>query len=129
MNSYLSHGIGAPIQQCYDLKPKFTVVLESTRRCYQDAFNCRMQRRSLHSNMAAAVRMKTWSCPTTRVLYSRTVFFVFLLSAIEAVVAAPEPGVWKITVGNVSTTRRDVYLPAFSRNVSISYVSCAGCQL
>ncbi|XP_075874943.1 transmembrane protein 87A isoform X1 [Nelusetta ayraudi] len=52
--------------------------------------------------MAAAVRMKTWSCPTTGVFYSRTVLFVFLLSAIEAVVAAPEPGVWKITVGNNS---------------------------
>lgn len=55
--------------------------------------------------MAAAVRMKTWSCPTTGVFYSRTVLFVFLLSAIEAVVAAPEPGVWKITVGNVSIMR------------------------
>lgn len=55
--------------------------------------------------MAAAVRMKTCSCPTTGVFYSRTVLFVFLLSAIDAGVAAPEPGVWKITVGNVSIMR------------------------
>lgn len=74
--------------------------------------------------MAAAVRMKTWSCPTTRVFYPRTVLFIFLLSAIEAVVAAPEPGVWKISVGNVSITRGNVYrCIGYSWNISISYVS------
>lgn len=100
---------------CYGLTPTFMKVLERIRRCVRDAFNCRTQRRSLQTDMAAAVRMRTWSYPTTGVFYSRTVLFVLLLSTIETVVAAPEPGVWKITVGNVSIVRRtfpSLILPA-----------------
>ncbi|XP_035519552.1 transmembrane protein 87A isoform X2 [Morone saxatilis] len=52
--------------------------------------------------MAAAVRMRTWSCPTTGVFYPWAVVFVVLLSTINAVVAAPERGLWKITVVNTS---------------------------
>lgn len=52
--------------------------------------------------MAAAVRMRTWSCPVRGVLYPWTVLFVLFCSTIDAVVAAPEPGLWKINVVNVS---------------------------
>ncbi|XP_070772293.1 transmembrane protein 87A [Enoplosus armatus] len=51
--------------------------------------------------MAAAVRMRTWSSPT-RVFYPWAVLFVVSLSTINAVVAAPETGLWKITVVNTS---------------------------
>ncbi|XP_041803579.1 transmembrane protein 87A isoform X1 [Chelmon rostratus] len=53
-------------------------------------------------NMAAASRMKTWSCPTRAVFCPWVVLFVFLLSTIHAVDAAPETGLWKITVVNTS---------------------------
>jgi len=52
--------------------------------------------------MAAAVRMGTWSCPTRGVLYLWAVLFILSLGAIHAVNAAPETGLWKITVFNVS---------------------------
>ncbi|XP_044068931.1 transmembrane protein 87A isoform X2 [Siniperca chuatsi] len=52
--------------------------------------------------MAAAVRMRTWSCPTSGVFYPWAVLFVILLSTIHVVVAAPETGLWKITVVNTS---------------------------
>ncbi|XP_060895499.1 transmembrane protein 87A isoform X2 [Labrus mixtus] len=52
--------------------------------------------------MAAAVRMGTWSCPTRGTLYPWVVLLVVLISAMDAVVAAPEPGLWKITVVNTS---------------------------
>ncbi|XP_051233279.1 transmembrane protein 87A [Dicentrarchus labrax] len=52
--------------------------------------------------MAAAVRMRTWSCPTRGVFYPWAVLFVVSLSTINAVVAAPETGLWKITVVNTS---------------------------
>ncbi|XP_028459568.1 transmembrane protein 87A isoform X1 [Perca flavescens] len=52
--------------------------------------------------MAAAVSMRTWSCPTTGVFYPWAVLCVVLLSTINAVVAAPETGVWKITIVNTS---------------------------
>ncbi|XP_062422649.1 transmembrane protein 87A isoform X2 [Pungitius pungitius] len=52
--------------------------------------------------MAAAVRMRTWSCPTRDVLYPWAALFFVLLSTIDAVDAAPETGLWKITVVNTS---------------------------
>ncbi|KAM6997955.1 transmembrane protein 87A isoform 2-T2 [Tautogolabrus adspersus] len=52
--------------------------------------------------MAAAVRMGTWSCPTRGLFYPWVVLLVVLLSAMDAVVAAPETGLWKITVVNTS---------------------------
>ncbi|XP_068580924.1 transmembrane protein 87A isoform X1 [Cebidichthys violaceus] len=52
--------------------------------------------------MAAAVRMRTWSCPTRGVFYPWAVLFVVLFSTIHAVNAAPETGLWKITVVNTS---------------------------
>ncbi|KAM8858809.1 transmembrane protein 87A isoform 2-T2 [Spinachia spinachia] len=53
--------------------------------------------------MAAAVRTGTWSCPTGALLYPGAVLFFVLLSTIDAVDAAPETGLWKMTV--VNTTR------------------------
>ncbi|XP_018548547.1 transmembrane protein 87A isoform X1 [Lates calcarifer] len=52
--------------------------------------------------MATAVRMRTWSCPTRGVFCPWGVLFVVLFSTINAVVAAPEPGLWTITVVNTS---------------------------
>ncbi|XP_029306217.1 LOW QUALITY PROTEIN: transmembrane protein 87A [Cottoperca gobio] len=52
--------------------------------------------------MAAAVRMRTWSCPTRGVFYPWAVLFLVFLSTLNAVVAAPETGLWKITVVNTS---------------------------
>ncbi|KAM9344952.1 LOW QUALITY PROTEIN: transmembrane protein 87A [Symphorus nematophorus] len=53
--------------------------------------------------MAAAVRMRTWKCPTRGVFCPWTVLFVVLLSTLDAVVAAPETGLWKLTVVNTSS--------------------------
>ncbi|XP_068184145.1 transmembrane protein 87A isoform X1 [Antennarius striatus] len=47
--------------------------------------------------MAAAVRMRTRSCPATGVFYS-----LIILTIINVVVAAPETGLWKISVVNMS---------------------------
>ncbi|XP_051816050.1 transmembrane protein 87A isoform X1 [Acanthochromis polyacanthus] len=52
--------------------------------------------------MAAAVRMRTWSCPTTGVFCPWALFFVILLHTVNEAAAAPEPGVWKITIVNTS---------------------------
>ncbi|CAN9499932.1 unnamed protein product [Ophioblennius macclurei] len=52
--------------------------------------------------MAAAVRMGTWSRPTKGVFCRWAVCFVVLLNVANAVEAAPEPGLWKITVFNTS---------------------------
>ncbi|XP_054455886.1 transmembrane protein 87A [Anoplopoma fimbria] len=52
--------------------------------------------------MAAAVKMRTWSCPTRGVFYPWAVLFFVLLGSINAVAAAPETGLWKITVVNTS---------------------------
>ncbi|GAA6213927.1 transmembrane protein 87B isoform X1 [Lates japonicus] len=52
--------------------------------------------------MATAVSMRTWSCPTRGVFCPWGVLFVVLFSTINAVVAAPEPGLWTITVVNTS---------------------------
>ncbi|XP_034408273.1 transmembrane protein 87A isoform X1 [Cyclopterus lumpus] len=52
--------------------------------------------------MAAAVRMRTWSCPTRGVLYLWAVLFLLSLGTIHAVNAAPETGLWQITVVNTS---------------------------
>ncbi|XP_031732624.1 transmembrane protein 87A isoform X1 [Anarrhichthys ocellatus] len=52
--------------------------------------------------MAAAVRMRTWSCPTRGVFYPWAVLFLVVFSTIHAVNAAPETGLWKITVVNTS---------------------------
>uniref|UniRef100_A0A8C2X438 Transmembrane protein 87B n=1 Tax=Cyclopterus lumpus TaxID=8103 RepID=A0A8C2X438_CYCLU len=55
-----------------------------------------------HTDMAAAVRMRTWSCPTRGVLYLWAVLFLLSLGTIHAVNAAPETGLWQITVVNTS---------------------------
>ncbi|XP_068424543.1 transmembrane protein 87A [Clinocottus analis] len=52
--------------------------------------------------MAAAVTMRTWSCPTRAVLCLRTVLFLLSLGTIQEVNAAPETGLWEITVFNTS---------------------------
>ncbi|XP_059215657.1 transmembrane protein 87A [Centropristis striata] len=52
--------------------------------------------------MAAAVRMRTWICPTRGLFNPWAVLFVVLLIGINEAAAAPEPGLWKITVVNTS---------------------------
>lgn len=52
--------------------------------------------------MATAVRKRTWRCPSGGLFYSSAVLFVLVFSSVEVVVAAPETGIWKITVVNVS---------------------------
>ncbi|TNN61760.1 Transmembrane protein 87A [Liparis tanakae] len=52
--------------------------------------------------MTAAVRMGTWSCPTRGVLHLWAVLFILSLGTLRAVNAAPETGLWKITVFNTS---------------------------
>ncbi|KAM8738870.1 transmembrane protein 87A isoform 2-T2 [Acanthopagrus schlegelii] len=54
------------------------------------------------TNMAAAVRMRTWSCPARGVFSPWAALFVVLPTIIHAVDAAPEAGLWKITVVNTS---------------------------
>lgn len=73
------------------------------------------------TDMAAAVRTGTWSRPTTAVFYPWAVLFFVLLGAIEAVDAAPETGLWKITVVNVSIAQQPGELTA----ASISLVALA----
>lgn len=70
------------------------------------AFTARPTRKcsSPLTNMAAAVRMRTWSCPTRRVFWLWLVFFVVILNSVNEAVAAPETGLWKTTVVNVSTS-------------------------
>ncbi|XP_054874679.1 transmembrane protein 87A isoform X1 [Amphiprion ocellaris] len=52
--------------------------------------------------MAAAVRMRTWSCPTIGVFCPWALFFVVLLHIVNEAAAAPETGLWKITIVNTS---------------------------
>ncbi|XP_063347328.1 transmembrane protein 87A isoform X2 [Pelmatolapia mariae] len=52
--------------------------------------------------MAAAVGMKTWTCPTRGLNCPWMVFSVIILNIINGAVAAPETGLWKITVVNTS---------------------------
>ncbi|XP_076020916.1 transmembrane protein 87A [Genypterus blacodes] len=51
--------------------------------------------------MAAAVRMRTWTCPTT-LFYPWLILSAILLAHVNMVVAAPETGVWTVTVVNMS---------------------------
>lgn len=53
---------------------------------------------------ATAKMMRTWSCPNRAVLYPRTCLLLAFVGALEAVAAAPETGVWNITVVNVSAS-------------------------
>lgn len=55
--------------------------------------------------MAATAKTRTCTCPNRGVLYSWTVLLLVLVIAAEVCVAAPETGLWKITVVNVSFTR------------------------
>ncbi|KAG8000027.1 Transmembrane protein 87A, partial [Nibea albiflora] len=52
--------------------------------------------------MAAADRMRTWSCPTRGVFYPWILVFIVSLSTINVAVAAPETGLWNVTVVNTS---------------------------
>ncbi|XP_058507697.1 transmembrane protein 87A [Solea solea] len=54
--------------------------------------------------MAAAVGMRTWICPSKGVLYpwGGLIIGVMFLNTIHAALAAPETGLWKITVENIS---------------------------
>nr|XP_020459733.1 transmembrane protein 87B isoform X2 [Monopterus albus] len=52
--------------------------------------------------MDTAVRMRTWSCPTRGVFYPWALILIVLPSTINTVVAAPETGLWRITVANTS---------------------------
>nr|XP_043901851.1 transmembrane protein 87A isoform X2 [Solea senegalensis] len=54
--------------------------------------------------MAAAVGMRTWICPGKGVLYpwGGLIICVMFLNTIHAALAAPETGLWKITVENIS---------------------------
>ncbi|XP_055083285.1 transmembrane protein 87A [Periophthalmus magnuspinnatus] len=52
--------------------------------------------------MAAAAKMRTWSCPVRRVLCPWLLLSLVLLSTFKTTCAAPEPGLWKITVVNSS---------------------------
>uniref|UniRef100_A0A8C6V1G4 Transmembrane protein 87B n=1 Tax=Neogobius melanostomus TaxID=47308 RepID=A0A8C6V1G4_9GOBI len=52
--------------------------------------------------MADAVAMRTWSCPARRVLCSWILLSLVLLNSLNSSCAAPERGVWKVTVVNSS---------------------------
>ncbi|XP_069546292.1 transmembrane protein 87A [Brachyistius frenatus] len=52
--------------------------------------------------MAAAARMRTWSCPIRGVFCPRAVSFLLFLLTVNEVIAAPETGLWTITVVNTS---------------------------
>ncbi|KAM9365191.1 transmembrane protein 87A [Pholidichthys leucotaenia] len=52
--------------------------------------------------MAAALRMRMWSCPSRGVFSPCAVFFAVLLTGINETLAAPETGKWKITLVNTS---------------------------
>uniref|UniRef100_A0A1A7XHE4 Transmembrane protein 87B n=1 Tax=Iconisemion striatum TaxID=60296 RepID=A0A1A7XHE4_9TELE len=51
--------------------------------------------------MAAAVRMRTWRCPT-RGDFATLVVLVVLLNSVKEAAAAPETGLWKVTIVNTS---------------------------
>ncbi|XP_027861895.1 transmembrane protein 87A isoform X2 [Xiphophorus couchianus] len=52
--------------------------------------------------MAAAVSMRTWSCPSLGVIYPWLVFFTVFLGTVQETAAAPETGLWEISVVNGS---------------------------
>ncbi|KAM4599998.1 transmembrane protein 87A isoform 1-T1 [Fundulus diaphanus] len=52
--------------------------------------------------MAAAVRTRTWKRPGSGVFSQWMVFFTVLLGSVHETVAAPETGLWKITIVNGS---------------------------
>lgn len=52
--------------------------------------------------MAAAVRMRTWSCSSLGVFCQWMVLFTVLFCGVDETVAAPETGLWEITVVNGS---------------------------
>ncbi|XP_029691339.1 transmembrane protein 87A isoform X1 [Takifugu rubripes] len=52
---------------------------------------------------ATADMMRTWTCPNRGVFYSWSCLLLVFVNAMEVVIAAPETGLWKITV--VNTTR------------------------
>ncbi|KAK2824152.1 hypothetical protein Q5P01_021327 [Channa striata] len=52
--------------------------------------------------MAAVVRMKTWSCPSSGVFRPWTLLLLVLFSNVDAAVGVPEPGLWSATVFNTS---------------------------
>ncbi|CAG6017491.1 unnamed protein product [Menidia menidia] len=52
--------------------------------------------------MAAATRMRTWSCSTRGALCPWLFVFVIFLNSLSEIVAAPETGVWQIVVVNTS---------------------------
>lgn len=52
--------------------------------------------------MAATVRMRTWSSPAKGDLYPWVVVLVAVLCSVNEAGAAPETGLWKIIVDNVS---------------------------
>lgn len=54
------------------------------------------------TNMAATDRMRTWSCRTRGVFYPWILVFIISLTTINVAVAAPETGLWNVTVVNVS---------------------------
>ncbi|XP_029962343.1 transmembrane protein 87A isoform X2 [Salarias fasciatus] len=73
--------------------------------------------------MAAAARMRTWSRPTKGVFCRWAVWFVVLLNVVNAAEAAPEPGLWKITVFNTSRPlllRKSMYA---NTNIQLKVVS------
>lgn len=77
------------------------------------------------TNMAAAVRMRTWSCPKTGVFSPLAIILVVLLSAIDAVSATPEPGLWTISIVNVSIERESLECTAEVRHqaAKVSHIS------
>lgn len=74
------------------------------------------------ANMAAALRMKTWRCPTRGVFSLLAVFFLILVNTVKEATAAPETGLWKVTVVNVSIILETLWRPAASL-ASDSYIS------
>ncbi|XP_010729001.2 transmembrane protein 87A isoform X2 [Larimichthys crocea] len=54
------------------------------------------------TNMAATDRMRTWSCRTRGVFYPWILVFIISLTTINVAVAAPETGLWNVTVVNTS---------------------------
>ncbi|XP_031587948.2 transmembrane protein 87A isoform X2 [Oreochromis aureus] len=75
--------------------------------------------------MAAACGMRTWSCPTRGLNCPWMVFSVIILNIINGAVAAPETGLWKITVVNTSRPlmlRKSMYKDT---DVELKVTSCS----
>ncbi|XP_041865851.1 transmembrane protein 87A isoform X1 [Melanotaenia boesemani] len=76
--------------------------------------------------MAAAVRMRTWSCPTSGVFCPWLVFFVVFINTVNEADAVPETGQWKITV--VNTSRPLLFRKSMFKGTDIELqVSSSGC--